>query len=63
MFGHVIELKLLLHPLIVHVTLSASRSEVDRQMVSHVDDLCHILHIVTESLSGGAHHMQLITWT
>ena len=63
MFGHVIELKLLLHSLLV-VHASTARCltapEVNREMIPHIYNLCHIFHIVSETLTSGTHHVDLI---
>ena len=63
MLGHVIKLKLLLHSGVRHASLSSTGSEVNRQVVPHVDNLGHIFHIVAEALASGAHQVELITWT
>ena len=63
MLGHVIKPKLLLHSGVRHASLSASSSEVDGQVVSLIDNLGHIFHIVAEALASGAHQVELITWT
>jgi hypothetical protein len=67
MFSHVIELKLFLHPLLVidiSVTVgSLATPEVNWEMISHIYNLCHIFHIVTETLTSGTHHVHLIAIT
>lgn len=63
MFSHVIELKLLLHPLLIVNTSTArclTAPEVNWQVVSHIYNLCHIFHVVTKALTRGTHHVDLI---
>ena len=51
MLCHVVQLQLLLQSLMVDTTLGCVRaSEVDRQVLTHVDHLRHVLNLVAESL-------------
>ena len=55
MLRHVVQLQLLLQSLVVDATLVCVRaSEVNRQVLTHVDHLRHVLDLVAESLARDA---------
>ena len=55
MLRHVVQLQLLLQPLMVDAALVCVRaSEVNRQVLTHVDHLSHILNLIAESLPRDA---------
>lgn len=58
---HVVQLQLLLQSLMVDAALVVGSSEVDRQVLTHIDDLRHVFDLIAESLSrdaAGVHELQ-----
>ena len=45
----------------VHISLVSSSSKIRRQMILNVDDLCHVFHLISHSLSSLT--VSLATWS